>query len=494
MPTLRTVALAGLLLAARADAGQVLTYVEEGTRGGKPYRSTVTLSVAAEGVRVAATETDEAGVRNRVVFVYRAAEGKVFPVEPPAGPVISAATTAVVEERARAAGRRRRPGAFTVTPLHSTQAFGTWTCEAWAIRRPGQTTTIACLADPKSLGVDDVTRGTLRRMGDLFVPFANAVRLADGGDAREGYNTHALEGGFPVREFRSKDGVVEVDSRLLSVENADLPLDFFRVPEAPTPSLLDLKATPAQTPEPPAPPDRSIPLEGWALRGMPDAARPWTAADYDAAARVLEAAAKEDPPKLPRAGSAASGDLFRRFVADENLAPVRSGGTPAARAQAGGGILSGAGRLSLVYAGAYRDDASLDGELAALMSYTLLASHETVPLADSLLAAPKKKEKAKDRYARESERAKLADGLEALVSGCLESLATPAGFRPAGRRRLAQAVEEHLPALAPHLPAGARRQLPARLRKMAAAETDPGVKASLERTGAALAKPRAKAA
>ena len=72
-------------------------------------------------------------------------------------------------------------------------------------------------------------------MNALFVPFLNAVRLA-GGDLREGFDAYALEAGFPVRTFRSKDGVVELDAQLVSVENADLSPDLFSAPEPPAPA------------------------------------------------------------------------------------------------------------------------------------------------------------------------------------------------------------------------------------------------------------------
>ena len=479
-----------LLLAARGDAGQVLKFTEEGTRDGKAYRSSLTLRVSPDGVRAEATDLSEPGAPKTVIYLYDAKSDRIFPVDPPTGPVVSTATIAVVEARARAAGQRRRPGAVAVTPLHSTQAFGKWTCEAWAVRRPGQTTEIVCLADPNALGVDPATRANLRKMNALFVPFLNAVRLA-GGDTREDTNSHALDGGFPVRTFRSKDGVVELDAQLVSVETADLSPDLFRAPEPPAPAAAPSPA-PAAAP-PAAAPGRTITLEGWALRGMPDAGRPWGAADYDAAAGLFETVAKEDAARLPRAASADSGALFRRLVDPGNLAPVRGAGAVDVRAKAGAGILAGVDRISVVWAGAYRDDTSRGAELAALMSYTLLVSHETVPLADSLLAAPKKNEKAKDRYERDARRAKLADALAAIVSGCLESLAAPGGFRPAERRTLASAVEAHLPALAPRLPAAARRALPARLKKLAAAESDPAVKDALGRTRAALGRPAPKA-
>ena len=108
-----------LLLAARADAGQVLKFSEEGTRDGKSYRSSLTLRVSAEGVRAEATDLSEPGTPKTVVYLYVAQDGRILPVDPPTGPVISAATIAAVEERARAAGQRRRPGAFSATPLHS---------------------------------------------------------------------------------------------------------------------------------------------------------------------------------------------------------------------------------------------------------------------------------------------------------------------------------------------------------------------------------------
>lgn len=489
MPCVRRMVLVGplalLVFAGAAEAGQVLKFTEEGTRDGRPYRSSLALSVAAEGVRAEVSSPQESGPPKTVVYLYLAKDDRIVPIDPPTGPVISAATIALVEERARASGHRRPPGAHAVAPLHSTQAFGKWTCESWAVRRPGQTTEIVCLADPKALGVDEATRRNLRRMSALFVPFVNAMRLA-GGDPREGFNTYALEGGFPVREFRSKEGVVEFDGQLVSVENADLPPDLFRAPEPPAPPAASRPSATGPAP------DRTITLEGWALRGMPDAARPWTGADYDAAASLLETVAKEDAARLPRESSAASRVLYRRFVDPGNLAPLRGPGAADERARAGAGVLSGAERISVVYAGAYRDDAAFGAELAGLMAYTLLAAREVVPLADAAVAAAPKRDR--QHAARLESLQKTRGALASVVNACLASLATPGGFRPVERLRLARAVEEHVPALRAYLPAGDRRDLPARLKTLAAAEQDPTVREALERLRAVLARPRAKAA
>jgi len=452
-----------LLIAVRSDAGQVLKFTEEGVRDGRAYRSSLTLRVSPEGVRAEAADLTGPGAPKIVVYLYVAKDDRIVPIDPPTGPVVSAATIAVVEERARAAGQRRRPGAFTVTPLHSAQTFGTWTCESWAVRRPGQTTEIVCLADPRALGVDAATRTNLRKMNALFVPFLNAARLA-GGDPREGYNSYALEGGFPVRTFRSKDGVIELDVQLASVENADLSPDLFRAPGSPAP-------VPAPTR------GRTITLEDWALRGMPDAGRPWTGADYDTAAGLFEAAAKEDAGRLPRDASADSGALFHRLVDPANLAAVRGPGAVEERAKAGAGILAGVDRISVLWAGAYRDDAARGGELASLMAFTLRAAHEVVPLADTAVAS----------------RARAHVALASVVNACLVSLATPGAFRPADRLRLARAVEEHVPPLKAYLPASDQQSLPQRLKKMGASENDPAVKDALDRARAALARPAPKA-
>ena len=286
-----------------ADAGQVLKYSEEGTREGKTYSSVLTLSAAPEGIRLEAAVVDESGSPKTFVFLYSAKNDTVYPVDPPTGPVISAATIEVAAERARASGHRRKPGSFTVTPLHTTNAVGGWTCSAWTLRRPGQTTEIVCLADPAAVGVDVSTRANLRRMGALFV-ILNAIHLAEG-DFREGFNIHALDQGFPVRELRSRDGVVEMDSQLVSVRNVEISPDLFRVPEPPAPA-----APRAAVPAPTSARDLSMSLEGWALRGMPDPGRPWTGADYDVAADLLEAVAKEDAARLPHESSAVSGRLF----------------------------------------------------------------------------------------------------------------------------------------------------------------------------------------
>ena len=126
-----------------------------------------------------------------------------------------------------------------------------------------------------------------------------------------------------------------------------------------------------------------------------------------------------------------------------NLDSVRGAGTADERARAGAGVLSGADRISLVYAGAYRDDATLGAELVRLMAYTLLAAREVVPLADAAVAAAPNKDR--HRSARLESRKRTHAALASVVKACLASLATPGGFRPAERLRLARAVEENVP-------------------------------------------------
>lgn len=476
--------LAFLLSAAAADAGQVLKYAEEGTRKGKAYRSTVTLSAAAEGIRVEVADVEDSGPPRTVVFLYSAKDDTIFPVEPPTAPVISAATIDVVAGRARASGHRRRPGVLSVTPLHTTHTVAGFTCAAWALRRPGQTTEIVYLADPAAVGVDATTRANLRRMGALFVPFVNAMRLAEG-DLREGFNNHALEQGFPVREFRAKDGVVEVDSQLVSVTNADFPPELLRVPDRPEVSAAPAGASRA--------PDHSLSTAAWIERGMPAPDRTWVMTDYDRAVEVLTPVAREDVTHLPRRGSAASGEVFGRFVDPGNLALARTSSMDAnLRLRMGAGVMVGVGKLTLLYAGASRDGKVFDEEIADLIVFTLLVSREVVPLADDVVARLPRN--APDRAARLQGRDKMRAGLGTIVSGCLDGLGAADGFRPAERLRLARALEEHLPTLRPHLPPGARQELPVRLRKMSAAEKDPAVKDVLERVRAALPRPRAKTA
>ena len=206
---------------------------------------------------------------------------------------------------------------------------------------------------------------------------------------------------------------------------------------------------------------------------------------------MIEAAAKEDATRLPRANSPVSGALYRRFVDPDNLAPGRALGTADDRAFSGAGVLSGVDRISVAYAAAYRDDGSLGPELAGLMAYTLFAARKVVPLADAAVAAAPKKDT--HRAARLESRKRTRAALASVVKACLLSLATPGAFRPTERLRLGRAVEEHVPPLRPYLPAGDQQELQARLRKMVDAEADPVVKEALDRARAALERQSAKA-
>jgi hypothetical protein len=284
-----------------------------------------------------------------------------------------------------------------------------------------------------------------------------------------------------------------MDSQLVAVAKADFPRDFFRVPDLPGPAAPQAAATPAPARASASRSThvRSITLEGWARRGMPNPARAWTGADYEAAAGLIEAAAKEDAARLPRANSPASAALFRRFVDPDNLAPGRAVGTAEDRARAGAGVLSGIDRISLVYAAAYREDGTLGPELAGLIAYTLLAAQKVVPLADAAVAAAPKKDR--HRAARLESRRRTRAALATVVRAALLSLATPRAFRPTERLILGRAVEEHVPPLLAYLPAGDQQELSARLKKMVDAEQDPAVKDSLDHARAAVEKAAAKA-
>ncbi len=121
------------------------------------------------------------------------------------------------------------------------------------------------------------------------------------------------------------------------------------------------------------------------------------------------------------------------------------------------------------------------------MAFTLLAAREVVPLADAVVAASPKKDPLRAVRIESLKRTHAA--LASIVDACLASLATRGGFRPAERLRLARAVEEHVPPLRAYLPAADRSALPARLKRIAAAEADPSVKDALDRARGALARP-----
>lgn len=460
--------LTALLSAPSAHGGQVLKFWEEGTRKtGAPYQSSVTLRSGPAGVRVDILETDKGEEPKPFSILYLAAEDRIAPIEPPAGPVVTHDVLAQLDARVKASGHARKPGKFTLAPLHTNHVVGKWTASAWSLKRPGQSTELIYFAKPGDVGIDEETTRNLQRMGDLFVAFVNKMKLVKGDDLRESFNAYGLEQGFPVREFRGGGGKVEMDSQLVSIENADLPADLFKAPAA---------AARAANPEP----DRSLTTEAYISRGLPAPDRGWTGDEYTRAADAIEKVAAGDAARLPRIGSPKSGGVFSRMVNPANLEIAEAKVLdPGLRLQLEGGITIGVTKVLGVYLTAFQKGARLDDEVAEIMAFTVFVSRRVVVDAEAFFATlPKDDPK---RAARNEGRRKMKDGMSEVISGTLTDASNASGLSARARLRLARSLEENVPLVRVHLPAGMQQELPVRVRQLYDDEKDAPVKESFRR-------------
>jgi hypothetical protein len=217
-------------------AGTVITWREDGVRKGKGWSSHYRIRSSPAGLKLEITESTEGPRETNLAFVYLRSVRTVYLVdrERPEPLAVTSALVQSVEARARAAGKRPKPGRFSLVPLGTESSLNGFTCKGYALKRPGQTTRILCLADRAALGIDEDARSNLREMGALLVPFMNAARLLkpdpEDEEAEEGFDTFSLPEGFPVRDLKSRGGVVVSESQLLGVTTADIPADTFHVP------------------------------------------------------------------------------------------------------------------------------------------------------------------------------------------------------------------------------------------------------------------------
>jgi len=473
--------LAFLLLSQTAPGAKVLTLWEEGTRDAVSYQMRTVMTSAEGHVRVESTETREGKTRIYRFYYDVARDAAVF-VDPEKGarPAVTRETVVRAHDLARSAGHKRSPGNITVVPLHTTHVVGGWTCAAFAAKRPGQANDVLYLADAASLGIDPGTLHNLKAMGDLMVAFTNAGRLVDGKDLREALNTYGLSQGFPVREFRSKDGVVETDTVLVSVETKDVPTDFF----VPPPAALSASA-PARIRSVRAQ-DHSLDIAAYAALGIPPPDRPWGGDEYGRAEKVLKTLAARDATQLPRRGSPRSGRLFSRMVDPDNLTTSLDSRDAAVRLVRDGAVVQGFGHVMEIYGHASRGATAFDEEIAQLMSFALFAIHRFTSRTDDFLMTLPVNDPRGPQFLKARE--DMRGGVAETLNGCLALLEAPEELMPSDRLLLAKAAEEHVPALRRYLTPEAREALSGQIRRLAGAERDEAVRASLARLDGALAK------
>jgi hypothetical protein len=252
-------------------------------------------------------------------------------------------------------------------------------------------------------------------------------------------------------------------------------------------------ATPAQPaaaqarPGPPVAEDNSLTPAEYRAKGLPAVDKPWTDAEYAAAAKALEAILAADPSQLPRRESPKSGPVFARLVAVENFAPLEK------KRQAADQRLSQAGRygnavqqLASIYARATNQyKKSFDAELVDLSAFNLELADRLRVLGDELVQEVTYNDPQHDK--REEVRDRIHYSFVAVIDSALAAFPQHHAYRKSELARFAGKLGDVLPRLYPVLPDNAKRDLPARLEKLANDEQDPALKEALLGVKAKLA-------
>ena len=231
--------------------------------------------------------------------------------------------------------------------------------------------------------------------------------------------------------------------------------------------------------------DRSLPVATYVERGVPAIDHPWSAADYGRAAEALQQIALNDPALLPRAGSAASGPLFARMAGPEAFAALdKEDEGLMARVGLGVDAMESVPRVFALYIEPMAKGRSLDVEAVAFEALLLRLTARVVDVAEQARAAIPTEDP--NREARVAGFNQMRRGAASSFEAGLATLGERNVYRRAELVKLVAALEETLPPTLKALLPEARRDLPSRIRKMAADEKDPDIKAALERLSAAL--------
>ena len=215
------------------------------------------------------------------------------------------------------------------------------------------------------------------------------------------------------------------------------------------------------------PVDRSMSASEYVAHGLPSIERVWSSVDYDLAAGVLDSLRRIDIALLPRVGSPRSGEVFAHMTSSRNFTPIDSIASTEFRLKWMAMLSQSAPKILMVYASSDRAGSVLDDELADVSGFVL-------DLMDDMLVLLVEMLEERDALATLDDPSN--DGMRQVRSGAHQTLVGVVQMRGAtkqmrapSRRRLAEYLAEHAPALSKYLTNDAkidlRNQLDAALKK-----------------------------
>ena len=228
-----------------------------------------------------------------------------------------------------------------------------------------------------------------------------------------------------------------------------------------------------------APVDHSLTTAVYVSKGVPSPADPWTAADYQKAVAALQPLADGDMNSLPRWKSPASGEMFARISAKENLTVL---GTEAASVQERlapeSKIAIGLQPLMQVYLSAGRRGARYPEEMVELTRFGLELCVQMDRDMGAFLALIPKDRPEYQKVAEQFEKGK--EGLSMAVESWIDVLGDKKNVRTESLTRLAGYERELLPPLMHAVTPTKASELMLKVRQYRDRETDATFKAALD--------------
>ena len=239
----------------------------------------------------------------------------------------------------------------------------------------------------------------------------------------------------------------------------------------------------ALTPQEPAAAIRVAPDESYSVaeliaRGAPATDREWNASDLQRVADLLGPIAANEPTKLPRFDSQASGRFMARLASDQNFGLIHDHNIGLQQRLAETIALSQAiAKLTGVYIAASNQGAVFDREMVELEALIVKVNLEVWSGVDELRATLSEEQ----LKAREGGMAQIRSGSAEVIEGLITTFTETNVYRLPELRRLAGYVVDSLPKLGRRLTPEASQEMRVRLAKVAAETKDPELHRQLQK-------------
>lgn len=219
------------LLSSRAHAGATLRWQELNREHGNPVQTTAVAYSGEAGLRIDISETGGSAGPTQMTFLYLSSNHTLYIRR---GREEWLALSPDILERVRRSAPPAPVDKVVVSPTHTRHAFAGFACEGYQLKQRGLPSRIVCLGNPADLRLDELTQHNFRDFSRILTVFMSAAAAkgepARGKDAHIRFNTYDMSGGFPVREWESRNGDIWMDSQLVDITAGQPPASLFQRP------------------------------------------------------------------------------------------------------------------------------------------------------------------------------------------------------------------------------------------------------------------------